>query len=82
MAQKRLKEAFGKFCIKIRYLQFFSTKVELNSHLNIAAYLNIAMYLDITKYLKIAIRILENVKLKNKDKVLAFSAFSIQKFVV
>lgn len=43
--QKRLKEVFGRFCIKVRYSQsfinIFAVKVELSYHLVINIYLKI-----------------------------------------
>lgn len=77
ITQKRSKKAFDKFYIEVRYLQSFAIKVELNFYSDIITHLNIAMHLDISKHLKIAIYISKSVKLKNRDRVLAFSAFSI-----
>lgn len=72
--QKKSKEAFNRFYLKVKYLQFSITKVELNLYLDIIAYLNIAIYLnivihlDIAKHSKITNYISKNIKLKNSNR--------------
>lgn len=47
-----------------------------------AIYLNIIIHLDITKYPNIVEHILENIKLKKKDRSLASLTFSIYIFAI
>lgn len=64
---KWLKKAFSNFCIEMRYLWFFLTKVELNYHLAIDAYWIISMYLGIDKSLIITRCIFKGIELKMRD---------------
>lgn len=63
MTQQRWKEVFGKFCIKMKYLQLFTINVELNCHLDLTD-----IYLHIVKYFNIAEQIFKSIKLKKRDR--------------
>lgn len=63
MAQERLEEAFGKICIKVRYLQSSISKVRLNCYLDMTG-----TYWGIAKYSNIAKQNSESVKLRKREK--------------